>query len=804
MIKNYFKTAIRNLLKRKGYTALNIAGLAIGIAACLLLFLVVRYELSYDKFQPGYKNIGRVVTEDKFSDGITYNSGIPVPALDALRLEMPNTAFTGLLSSFGSQVTVGSPTDNTFTDRKFIEETGIFFIEPQFFQVFSYKWLTGNATVLDKPNTAVLTKKMAQKYFGTWQQAIDRYIKLDNAVTLKIEGILDDAPGNTDFPLGVQASLATLKSNAYHYNYYPSWNSTSSNFQIYAALPGNAAVKNIDQQLAAFSKKHYTGLGNSVKTNFIQPLSEIHFDKRFEIYGDHVTSKSSLWTLSLIGIFIIIMACINFINLSTAQAVGRSKEVGIRKVLGSSRRQLFFQVMSETAIVVTVAGILAMGIAIVCLPFIKHIASIQEQLSLFTLQTVCFVLLVIIAVTALAGLYPSLVMSGFKPITALKNKFTSAKVGGISLRRGLVVTQFAISQVLIIGTIVAISQMNFVNHADLGFEKEAVLTLSGNADSVNILKLAAFKAKLLQTPGVQAVSFSSDAPSSGNTSSTNFAFDHKDDEKFQLTMKFADEDYFKTYGLQLKAGRVYGQSDTIREVVINETLADKLGIKNAQDAVGKELRLGRSGWKTIVGVVKDFKTNSLRENIKPLMIAERKDYYSFISLKLRSSNIPQTQTAIQTAWNEFFPDYAYSSKFMDDSINEFYKQEQQLSLLYKIFAFLAIVISSLGLYGLVSFMAVQKTKEVGIRKTLGASTANIVYLFSKEFTILIGIAFFIAAPVAFFMMRSWLQDFVYRVKLGAGVFILAIIVSIVIAWITVGYKAIKAAVANPVKSLRTE
>ncbi len=804
MIKNYFKTAIRNLLKRKGYTALNIAGLAIGIAACLLLFLVVRYELSYDKFQPNYRNIARIVTADKYEDGITYNAGIPLPALDALRLEMPNTAFAGLLSSFGSQVTVGSATDNTFTDRKFIEETGIFFIEPQFFQVFSYKWLAGNAAVLDKPNTAVLTKKMAQKYFGTWQQALEHYIKLDNAVTLKIEGVLEDAPESTDFPLGIQASLSTLKSNPYHYNYYPSWQSTSSNFQIYAALPENVSVKTIDQQLEVFSKKHYTGLGNSIKTNFIQPLSEVHFDKRFEIYGDHITSKSSLWTLSLIGIFIIIMACINFINLSTAQAVGRSKEVGIRKVLGSSRRQLFFQVMSETAVVVIVAGILAIGIATVCLPFIKHIASIQEQLSLFTLQTVFFVLLVVVAVTALAGIYPSLVMSGFKPITALKNKFTSAKVGGISLRRGLVVMQFAISQVLIIGTIVAISQMNFVNHADLGFEKEAVLTLTGNADSVNILKLTAFKAKLLQTPGVQAVSFSSDAPSSGNTWSTNFAFDHKDDEKYQLTMKFADEDYFKTYGLQLKAGRMYGPSDTIKEVVINETLADKLGVKNVQDAIGKELRLGRSSWKTIVGVVKDFKTNSLRENIKPLMIAERNEYYSFISLKLRSSNIPQTQTAIQTVWNEFFPDYAYSSKFMDDSINEFYKQEQQLSLLYKIFAFLAIVISSLGLYGLVSFMAVQKTKEVGIRKTLGASTGNIVYLFSKEFTILIGIAFFIAAPVAFFMMRSWLQDFVYRIQIGAGVFILAILLSIIIAWITVGYKAIKAAVANPVKSLRTE
>lgn len=804
MIKNYFKTAIRNLLKRKGYTTLNIAGLAIGIAACLLLFLVVRYELSYDKFQPSYSRIGRIVTEDKFEDGITYNAGIAVPALDALRLEMPNMPFAGLLSSFGSQVTVGSANDNSFTDRKFIEQTGIFFIEPQFFQVFNYKWLTGNATVLSKPNTAVLTKKMAEKYFGTWQQATDKFIKLDNTVTLKIEGVLDDAPENTDFPLGVQASLETLKSNAYNYNYYPTWNSTSSNFQIFTLLPENVSLSSIDQQLLNFSKKNYTGKGNSIKKNFIQPLSQLHFDKRFEIYGDHVTSRSSLWTLSLIGVFIIIMACINFVNLSTAQAVGRSKEVGIRKVLGSSRKQLFFQVMSETAIVVTVAGLLAIGIAALCLPFIKHIASIQEQLSLLTAQTMLFVLIVILIVTVLAGLYPSLVMSGFKPITALKNKFASTKVGGISLRRGLVVIQFAISQVLIIRTIVAISQMNFVNNADLGFSKEAVLTLTGNADSASISKLTAFKQKLLQTPGVQTVSFSSDAPSSENTWSSNFAFDHRDDEKYQVTMKFADEDYFKTYGLQLKAGRVYNPSDTTNEVVINETLVQKLGVKDNQEVVGKDIRLGRSEWKKIVGVVKDFKTNSLRENVKPLLIGEKKDYYSFISLKLRSSNLSQTQAAVQTVWNSFYPEYAYSGKFIDDSINEFYKQEKQLSLLYKIFAFLAIIISSLGLYGLVSFMAVQKTKEVGIRKTLGASTGNIVYLFSKEFTILIGIAFIIAAPIAFFMMKEWLQDFAYRITIGAGVFILAILLSIIIAWVTVGYKAIKAAVANPVKSLRTE
>ena len=252
------------------------------------------------------------------------------------------------------------------------------------------------------------------------------------------------------------------------------------------------------------------------------------------------------------------------------------------------------------------------------------------------------------------------------------------------------------------------------------------------------------------------------------------------------------------------AGRVYDKSDTIREVVINETLLQKLGVKNAKDAIGKDIRFGGSAWKKIVGVVKDFKTNSLRENIKPLLIAERKDYYGLTSVKIRSSNILKTQAGIQSVWNQFFPEYAYTSTFMDENIAKFYEQETHFALLYKIFAGLAIFISCLGLYGLVSFMAVQRTKEIGVRKVLGASVANIVYLFSKEFTILIAVAFVVAAPVAYFMMNNWLNDFVYRIKLGVRFFLLAIIISIFIAWITVGYKAIKAAIANPVKSLRTE
>jgi ABC-type antimicrobial peptide transport system permease subunit len=319
-----------------------------------------------------------------------------------------------------------------------------------------------------------------------------------------------------------------------------------------------------------------------------------------------------------------------------------------------------------------------------------------------------------------------------------------------------------------------------------------------------LARLPAFKEKLLQTPGVQSVTFTTDAPSSENNWSSNFAFNHKEDEKFQVSLKFADEDYFKTFGLQFLAGRPYRKSDTTYEIVINETLTHKLGVQNANDIIGKDIRLGQSEWKKIVGVVKDFKTNSLRENIKPLLIAENKQFYGLTAVKMNSSNIHQTQENIQSAWNQYFPEYAFTGSFLDENIAKFYEQEKQLELLYKIFAGLAIFISCLGLYGLVSFMAVRRTKEIGIRKVLGASVGNIILLFSKEFTILIAVAFVIAAPVAYFIMHAWLNNFVFRINMGVDVFLLAIFISVIIAWISVGYKAIKAALANPVKSLGVE
>jgi putative ABC transport system permease protein len=807
MLKNYFRIAWRNVARHKAYTAINISGLAVGIAASLLLFTVIKYELSYDTFQPSYSRIYHIASRQVGEDGITYGEGVPYPTFDALNVAFPQVKTGAMFANYNSQVTVLNANDpNAYSDKKFLEETGVFFADPSFFSVFHYNWLSGNAEVLKEPNTVVLTKKMATKYFGNWQSAMGGLLKLDNAATVKVAGILEDLPANTDFPLAVVASYETMKAYPDTYGYTTDYGNVTSSFQTFMLLPPNVSPESINKQLIGFSNEHYNKNSKLVDKvyNFLQPLSDIHFDTRMGTFGDHITTPTTLWTLALIGVFIIIMACINFINLSTAQAVKRSKEVGIRKVLGSNRKQLFWQVIGETFIIVATSVALAIVIATICLPYIKHIASIQEPLNLFNAPTSVFIVAIILIVTILAGTYPSLVMSRFKPALALKNKMTSATVGGISLRRGLVVMQFAISQILIIGTIVAISQMNYIRTADLGFNKEAVLVLNSNVDSSVIMKQPAFKQRLLSINGVKSVSFSSDVPSSQSNSSGNFSYDHHPDAKFEIYRKLADEDYFKTYGLQLIAGRVYSKSDTAKEVVVNETLIKKLGIKNPEQVLGHDLRISRNIWCTIVGVVKDFKTNSLREAVKPLVIAERNRRYYYTGIKLNTSNLSKTQAEIEKAWNEFFPEYVYTPTFMDQRINDFYTQENQLSLLYKIFAGIAIFISCLGLYGLVSFMAAQRTKEVGIRKVLGASVAHIVYLFSKEFTVLIIIAFIVAVPVAYYMMSNWLDNFAYRINLGVWTFLLAILASIIIAWITVGYKSIKAALSNPVKSLRTE
>lgn len=809
MIKNYFKIAWRNILRNKAYSAINVAGLTVGIAACLLIFVVIQYELSFDTFQDNYRNIYHIVTQQTHEDGFAYNPGVPVPATEVLRLDFPEAKVAPVVSSYGSQITVpAGGSNNEAGDKKFIENTGVFFMGPQFFELFNSKWLAGNKSVLNEPNMVVINKSSAIKYFGDWKNAMGRSLKMDNLINLKVAGIIEDAPVNSDLPLNILVSLITWQKYPDVYGYTKDWGQLSSSHQVFMLFPPNENMAKVAGQLKTFNARHSGANSPNKAVMLLQPLSDMHFDTRFGgNLGDHVISRATIHTLSFVAVLIIIMASINFINLSTAQSVGRSKEVGIRKVLGSSRAQLIAQVIGETSIIVFGAVALSLILAKLALPYLKNIASVPDNIALINSGSILFLACVTLLVILLSGLYPALIVSGFKPVLALKNKITAASIGGIPLRRALVVAQFAISQLLIIGTIIAVRQMDFVNNADLGFNKDAILIIPGYTDSVSLAKLRPFKERLLQNPAIKSVTFISDPPSSSNKSATNFYFDHSEhDNGITTFLKFGDEDYFKTFKLHFVAGKSYDPGDTIRQVVVNETFLTKLGIKHPEDAIGKAVRLGgvRNPWYPITGVVKDFKPNSLRESVTPMLIAPRKTVESETAVKLQTNNMTQTVASIQKLWESTFPEYAYSGYFLDENIAKFYNQENQLALVYKIFAGIAIFISCLGLYGLVSFMAVQRTKEVGIRKVLGASVSSIVFLFSKEFLILIAISFVIAMPTAWYMMSGWLQNFVYRINMTPGVFVLAIAASLLIAWLTVGYKAVKAALANPVRSLRSE
>ncbi|SHN31912.1 ABC transporter permease [Mucilaginibacter sp. OK098] len=808
MFKNYFKIAWRNIVRHQSYSAINMAGLTVGIAACLLIFVVVQYELSFDTYQPGYKSTYRIVTKKDREGNIRYSAGISTPAVDAFRLYFPQATVAGINAIYGSQIVAPAANGNPASDKKFVENTGIMFAEPQLFDIFSATWLVGSPSALKNPNMVVIDKSSAVKYFGDWQSAMGKSLRMDNLLTLKVAGVIQDVPANTDLPLKVLVSYITWKQNAKTYRYSYTWDETSSDCQVYIKFAANISQSTITRQMLSFSEKQFDNNKRTAKKRYAiaQPLSELHFDTRYnDTLGDHITNRATLRTLSLIAVLIIIMASINFINLSTAQSVGRSKEVGIRKVLGSTRGQLIGLVMCETIIIVLFSAWLAVGVAELALPLLKSIASVPDTIGLFNPGVLLCLACVICTVVLLSGVYPALIVAGFKPIQALKNKINSTAAGGISLRRVLVVTQFAISQLLIIGTAIAVKQMDFVNNADLGFNKEAILAIPCPADSIGLSRLNSFKQQILTLPGVKAASFSSDVPSSAHNNSSNFFFNHSvKDPGFDAFLKVADADYFKTFGLRIIAGKGYEPSDTARQLVVNETFVHKLGFKRADDVLGKTITFDSYANLPIVGVVADFKTNSMHEEIKPLVIYPTKQSEQQIAVKIEGQKLTKTVAAVQNLWKNSYPEYAYTGFFVDDSIAKFYKQENQMEQIYKIFALIAIFISCLGLYGLVSFMAVQRTREVGIRKVLGASIGSIVYLFSKEFIALIALAFVIGAPAAWYLMNGWLQTFAYRISPDVWVFVAAIATSLLIGWATVGYKAVKSALANPVKSLRSE
>jgi ABC-type antimicrobial peptide transport system permease subunit len=805
MWKTYSKIAWRNLKKGKRVTLINIFGLTLGITAAFLLFTVVSYELSYDTFQTNADRIYRVVTQDDYSDGIAYNPGVSPPMPDALKEDLSGLEALAPVVNSSVNVSTKQAVTNTGENNFIIEDA--FFTTSDYATLFDVEVLAGNLALLDEPGQVVLTVTEAKKLFGTWENAFGKPVLLSKRVEATVGAIVADVPDNSNFQFNMLISYKTLQSNESVFNFYfDEWGSFGSDFQLYLLLSESSSADQINQQLWNFAEKNYKDRGTSKKSFYLQAMPDIHFDSRFEPISGVMIRKATIYTLGLIGIFILIMASINFVNLSTAQAIGKSKEIGIRKVMGGSRLQVIGQSFGETFLVVIISAIISTLTATVLLPYLSEVAEVPDSIRLVTPSFLLFSTLIILGVTLLSGFYPALILSGFQPIQALKNKIQVAQIGGVSLRRGLVVMQFVIAQVLMIATVVAVKQMTEIQDADLGFSKQAVYYIDIPIDEAKDGRLDVLKQRLKSNAQIKSVSVSSDVPSSGNNWYSNFWFDGiRESVQFPTFLKYADADYFDTYGLEFVAGVGFSESDTLKEAVINETMAKKLNLKNAEEAIEKTITIGGSEpWMRITGVVKDFAQNSLREEIKPFIIATEKANYELLGVKLDKNAGKETLATIEEEFKNVYPSAIYSGTFWDESIASFYRRENQLALVYKIFAVLSIVISSIGLYGLISFLVGQKLKEIGIRKVLGASIPQITFLLSKEFILLVFIAFAIAVPVGYYLTDQWLQNFSYQTTVPVGLYVLVMAVSLLITAATVGYRAMIAALGNPVDSLADE
>jgi putative ABC transport system permease protein len=821
MFENDLKIALRNLWRRRSFSILNILGLAIGIGVSLLIFVVIRNERSFDTWHTRKDRIYRVGTDLAFHNGSQLHveaSSILLP--DAIRKDFPQFEKVAAVSKI-NQAQFAIPPGSGEDEKLFEEKEGVFYVEPAFFEIFDFPWVAGTPSkALKDLYTMAISRSIAQKWFGGDPlTAIGKTVLFtDKRIPLTITGILQDPPANTDIALQMALSYATYRAlNAPDFADEGNWGSMSSASECFVLLSKGEDIHALETRLPAFSKRHYqkSDAGSSASTeNIFLPLKDQHFDEVYGNYGKPAISLENLWALGLIGIFLIVVACINFINLCTAQSVNRSKEIGVRKVLGSNRPQLLRQFLQETGLITFIALILACILAELALPFLTRL--VERQLSpgdLWSPVSLLFLLGIGLLVTFLAGFYPAMVLSGFDPISAIKNKVRLKAGKGLSLRRGLVVLQFVIAQLLIIGTLVVIKQMAYFQNRPMGFDRKAItfVDLPGTKEARQ--NYTYLKDKITRVPGVLSATLCDSPPSTNDAWNTDFNFDHRNNkEDFNITLRYADTDYLRTFNMHLAAGRLPYPSDTMRELLINETAVRMLGLKSDAEALGKTIQLSIqvagevSPALPVVGVIKDFNDKPLnrKDGISPIVMATSKDTYTTLAIRMDPREVDKIMPELQTAYSGLFAQHLFEATYFDDMVVSFYHVQDIVSKLFKVFAVLAIFISCLGLYGLVAFMAAQKTKEVGIRKVLGASVRSIVYLFSKEFTLLLILAFVVAAPLAYYFMSQWLNGFYYRTTIGWEVFAAAMVLSVLIAWATVGYRAVRAAVADPLKAIKYE
>jgi len=795
VIRNYIKIAFRNLWRHKGFSLINIIGLAVGMTACFLIFIFVTFELSYDKFNQNFDQVYRLVTDIKSPQEVLHWSSASAPMGPALQQDYSEDVKDYARVFGGSFLVVNG-------DKKF-QENNIIFTDPSLFKIFTFPFVKGNPnTALSVPFSIVLTESMAKKYFGT-DDIIGKSLRLDGKRPVNITGVVKDVPLNSHFNFDMAMSASTMEKmkliNMQEWGNF-------SNF-TYLLLPKGFDAAKLQAKLPNFLHRHITDDQRKHGYNytiFLQPLKDVYMD---DFRGAPVNgSKSNVYIFSIIAVFILLIACINFVNLTTARASERAKEVGIRKVIGAFKDQLAIQFLGESMIIALVSFVFAFVTSLLLLPLFNELAGKTVSESVFAHGYIFILFGISLAIGLLAGIYPSFVLTSFSIISVLKGRF-STSVRGIFLRKGLVVLQFTISIVLIVGTIVVYNQLNYMRNQSLGFDKDQMAVIDFSGDSTVQSQADAIKNELRDVNGVVSVSGSSNTPGNGNSVGYSQVENSSGSmQSINLNLYDIDFDFMQQYGLKLAAGRGFSTAfpgDSTKSFVINETAAKELGYKRPDQAVGKRFsQWGRTG--QIVGVVKDFHFQSLQQDVKEMDLRINPHNINVFTVKIKGGNIPNTMAALENKWKTLVPQRPFSYSFLDDNFNKQYVNEDRFGKLFLNFSILAIMISCLGLLGLASYSTLQRTREIGIRKVLGASVPGIVNMLSKEFLILVAVAALIAFPIAWISMHIWLKDFAYKVDIGWWVFAVAGILACFIAIVTISFQAIRAALANPVMSLRSE
>lgn len=807
MLRNYFSVAIRNLWKNKAFSAINVLGLAIGLATSLLIILYVLDELSYDRFHAAAERTYRVDADIKFGGTHYVIATAPAPLGPTLKVDLPEIEQETRFRRYDGWL-VRKGVQN-------IKEDKVIFADSTLFRVFSLPLLVGDqATALKEPRTVVITEKMARKYFNT-TDAVGRDLLINDSVPYKVTGVLQPFAGQTlvDFDFFASLSGASESRNGI-------W--LSNNFNTFVVLRKGADPKKLEAKLGQATAKYIAPqLSSMMNTSqeelerngdyvryTLMPLTAIHLhsNKSFELSPN--SSIQYVYIFSAIALFVLLIACVNFMNLSTARSANRAREVGIRKVMGSQRSQLVAQFLTESLLVSAVAMLLALGIAWLMLPFFNEVADKHISLGLFSRPWLGLILLaLVLAVGLLAGSYPAFFLSAFRPVLVLKGTIASGFRNSM-LRNGLVVFQFSISIFLMVGTLVIYNQLRFIRNKQLGFDREQVLVLQ-NTTALGS-QARAFRQEVAALKGVQAATMTSFLPTGNSRNDGPLFLTPTPDPKQAITMQMwsVDDQYIPAMGMHMKTGRNFSASFATdsQAVVINEAAARLIGLKDPinqkiYDWQDVDRKSGNSY--TIIGVVKDFNFNSLREQVTPLALFLREDRGS-MAFRIRSNDMPALMAQVEQQWRAMVPNQPFSYSFMDDDFNNLYQSESRMGKISLSFAVLAIFIASLGLFGLAAYAAEQRTREIGIRKVLGATMTNIVHLLSKDFLKLVMIAILFAFPLGWWAMHRWLQDFAYRIGIGWEVFAIAGVMAAGIALLTISFQAIRAALANPVNSLRAQ